>query len=150
MDPTADRAASLRAHPNVSTAARMLGVSPSTLSRREDLATESRGDRDLVIEPAEVLRLASIYRKRSLNDVAQDLVDLARKASPGETGRVEDQIESFFEGQIPSREEREQFLATARQLLPAGLLAEVERCLADPGEELPASLTGYPPRPEED
>lgn len=149
MDSAAERAASLRAHPNISATAKMLGVAPSTLSRRDDLPTESRGDRDRVLAPTEVLRLATVYRKRSLNDVAQGLIDLARESSPEDAGRVEDEVESFFEGQVVSTEEREEFLGKARRLLPAGLLAEVEASLATPSEELPSSLTGHPPRPQD-
>src|SRR5438874_12582321 len=73
-----DRSPSLQAYPNLTAAAEILGVSASTLSRRGDLATEHRGERDIVIAPADVLRLAVIYRKRSLNDVAQALLDHAR------------------------------------------------------------------------
>ncbi len=149
MDPAAERAASLRAYPNISATAKMLGVAPSTLSRRDDLPTESRGDRDLVLAPGEVLRLATVYRKRSLNDVAQDLIDLARESSPEDAGRVEDAVESFFEGQVASTKEREEFLATARRLLPAGVLAEVEASLVVPSKELPDFLTGHPPRPQD-
>lgn len=149
MDSAAERAASLRAHPNISAAAKMLGIAPSTLSRRDDLPTESRGDRDLVLAPSEVLRLATVYRKRSLNDVAQDLIDLARESSADDAGRVEDAVESFFEGQVVSTGEREEFLDMARRLLPAGLLAKVEASLAAPSKELPDSLTGHPPRPQD-
>lgn len=148
MNP-AKRATSLRAHPNTRAAAKMLGIAPSTLSRRGDLSTERRGERDRVLAPGEVLRLATVYRKRSLNDVARDLIELAREeSSPEDAGAVENEVESFFEGRVLSGEDRDEFLATARRLLPPRLLAEVEANLRQPEDELPDSLTGYPPRPE--
>ena len=148
MNP-AKRASSLRAHPNIRAAAQMLGVAPSTLSRRDDLATERRGERDLVLAPGEMLRLAAVYRKRSLNDVAQELVDLARESSPEDAGVVEAEVESFFEDRAVSAEERDEFLATARRLLPDGLLVQVEASLEPPDDQLTDSLTGYPPRPQD-
>lgn len=148
MDPTADRAASLRAYPNISTAARMLGVATSTLSRREDLASEARGERDQVLAPREVMRLAAVYRKHSLNDVAQDLIELARESSAEDVGRVEGEVEAFFErGAVPA-ERREEFLATARLLLPAKLYSEVESSLTEADERPPSVVAGHHPLPE--
>lgn len=84
---------SLRPYPTMSQAARLLGVAASTLSRRADLAVEARGDRDLVLLPAEVLRLARVYRKRSINEVAADLIDLATVSGDG--GRVEREVDDW-------------------------------------------------------
>lgn len=142
-----DDATSLQAHPNIRTAAEFLDVSSSTLSRRKDLATQARGDRDRVLSPTEVLRLAVIYRKRSLNDIAQDLIDHARRASVTEATRVEEEVERFFEERAVSDERREEFLAVARQLLPASLYTEIEMTLAERGAALPDALVGDLPLP---
>lgn len=90
------RGSSLAPYPTMSQAAKMLGVAPSTLSRRPDVVTHARGDRDTVLLPAEVLRLGRIYRKRSINEVAADLVDHA--AQHGE--RIEDEVDEFFEAEV--------------------------------------------------
>jgi hypothetical protein len=149
MDPPANRAASLRAYPNISTAARMLGVATSTLSRRGDLASEARGERDQVLAPAEVMRLAAVYRKNSLNDVAHDLIELARESSAEDAGRVEGEVEAFFErGAVPA-ERQEEFLATARLLLPAKLYSEVESSLTETDERLPSAVAGHHPLPKD-
>jgi hypothetical protein len=142
-----DDVTSLQAHPNIRTAAQLLDVSPSTLSRRKDLAAHPRGDRDRVLSPKEVLRLAAIYRKRSLNDVAQDLIDHARQASATEAARVEEEVEEFFEQRAVSDERRDEFLALARQLLPASLYEEIEATLAERGAALPDALVGDLPLP---
>lgn len=68
---------SLSGLPTLSQVARILGIAPSTLSRRRDLVFERRGTRDYVFRRGEVLRLARIYRKRSIADVRHDLEALA-------------------------------------------------------------------------
>lgn len=143
-----DNTESLRAHPNIRAAAKMLGVSASTLSRRQDLASEHRGERDVVLAPAEVLRLGTIYRKRSLNDIARDLLEHARTAGPDEQRRVEDEIEAFFEASSGSADQREQLVTLARRLLPPDLCEQIETVLEERGGELPDTIQGYPPLPE--
>lgn len=49
---------------------RLLGVSASTLSRRGDLQCERMGERDKRVSAGKVMRLAVVYRKRSLGEVA--------------------------------------------------------------------------------
>jgi hypothetical protein len=126
----------------------MLGISPSTISRREDLAGESRGERDVVLAPAEVLRLAAIYRKRSLNDVAQSLLDLAERAEAHERRTVEAEIDGFFaERSVAS--EREELLRLAWRLLDPEVAAEIEARMARQAPELPDQIEGWRPAPEE-
>jgi len=150
MDRTAVRRAdSLCAYPNIRAAAKMLDVAASTLSRRNDLVSEARGERDQVLPPSEVMRLAGIYRKRSLNDVAQDLINLAAESSPEEAARVEGEINSYFETQTISLPERERFIESARRLLPPELFERVEEALSKQGEKLPDALFGYPPLPRD-
>ena len=119
---------SLRSYPNLTAAAHILGISPSTLSRRDDLISENRGDRDRVVPASEVLRLARIYRMRSLNDVAQALIEHARQEAPDELPGLVEEIERFFEQETEDLGlDREQFLALAQQWLPEPLFAEVKR-----------------------
>jgi len=145
-----DPAASLQAYPNIRTAAAIIGVSPSTLSRREDMVAERRGERDRVLPTTEVLRFAAIFRKRSLNDVAQDLIDHAERTSAEEAARVEEEVEAFFEGRTISDERRDEFLALARRLLPASLYEDVQAIVSEQGAALPDALIGYPPVPKSD
>ncbi len=137
-----DRGASLSGYPNLSEAAAILDVSTSTLSRRKDLSPLPRGERDLVLSAMEVLRLAAIYRKRALTDVAQDLLD--RGADGGaEKQRVETEVEGFFEDRELRAEDVEGFVETARRLLPPGLFDAVEKTVRAEVEPPPAQIIGY-------
>jgi len=139
---------SLLAYPNISATARILSVATSTLSRREDLQAERRGERDRVLSPGEALRLAAIYRKRSLNDVAQDLIEHARLISPEDGSKVEEEVEAFFEERVGSTEAREEVLERARELLPPEEFEKVRATLSEPGQPLPEAFSGNLPLPE--
>ena len=139
-----DSTSPLQAYPNIRAAAEMLGVSASTLSRREDAISERRGERDVVLAPAEVLRLGAIYRKRSLNDVAQDLIDHANEAGDVERRRVEEEVEAFFEANSVSAQ-RDELLRLARRMLPAELYRQIEANLKREAGDPPDLIQGYPP-----
>lgn len=143
-----DHGASLSAYPNLSRAAEMIGVSSSTLSRRDDLQAERRGERDRVLRPSEVLRLAMIHRKRSLTDVAQDLFEHAQEVAPEQLQRVEDEIDHFFETQAVTEVDVGRFMDFLRSRLPVPLYKEVERVLAEKAEPLPGWIEGYLPLPK--
>lgn len=98
MPPSRLESQSLAPYPSMSQAAQILGVAPSTLSRRPDVSCETRGYRDLALRPAEVLRLGRVYRKRSINEVAADLVALAKLA--GAESQVENECDEFFEAEV--------------------------------------------------
>lgn len=146
MPEFAETTASLEAYPNITAAAEMLGVAASTLSRRDDLVKQGRGERDQVLSATEVLRLGAIHRKRSLNDVAQALIDHAQEASPEEASRVEQEIEEFFDANSIEAQQDE-LLRLARRLLPPELRKRIETTLAEEAEELPPMIEGYPPVP---
>jgi hypothetical protein len=140
---------SLQAYPNVTRAAAMLGVAPSTLTRRDDLVTERRGERDVVLAPAEVMRLASIYRKRSLHEVAQELIDHAAAVSASEADQVEQAVEDWFERTAPTPESPMEFLALARRMLSPELYARVADALSEEARPLPDSVLGWTPVSED-
>jgi hypothetical protein len=140
---------SLQAYPNLRAAAEILGVAASTLSRRQDLAAQHRGERDVVVSPGEVLRLGAIYRKRSLNDVAEALLAHARAVAPQEERRIEQEVEAFFEATAPSADQRTELMVLARRLLPAPLCEQIEEVLGQRGDELPDAIQGYPPPPDD-
>lgn len=131
----------LGAYPTLTQAAQMLGVSGSTLSRRKDLQAERMGERDRRIPAAEVMRLAAIYRKRSLNDVAADLIDYVQQHAPTHTDRVDEQVQRFFAERGAPVASGETFLAEAKRALPADLYAEVERVCRAGGERSPALVS---------
>lgn len=140
-----DRAESLHAYPTLRAAAKFLGVAPSTLSRRSDLRSLRRGERDFVLTPGEVMRLAVIYRKRSLNEVAADLIKHAAQFGTEEADRTEDAVEAFFDARAQS-ESVEEFLLQARRHLAAELYAEVERTVRAGDGERPTEIVGNVPR----
>jgi hypothetical protein len=140
---------SLNAYPNIRAAAGMLGVAASTLSRRTDVQSHARGERDRVLLAEEVLRLASIFRKRSINDVAQDLIDHAQRQAPDEAATVEEEIEQYFEDATIGEQGREQLLTLAHGLLSPALCERIEAELGASGVALPDVIQGYPPLGEE-
>lgn len=123
MNPTLD--ISLFAYPTLTEAARLLGVSASTLSRRADLVCERMGERDKRIPAGEVMRLAVVYRKRSLGEVAADLIGRAREGSPRDAEHVQEEIERFFEQSESPALPEGAFLTEAKRALPAELYEQV-------------------------
>lgn len=140
---------SLNAFPNIRAAAGMLGVAASTLSRRADVHVQARGERDRVLLASEVLRLASIFRRRSINDVAQDLLDYAGKHAPQDAGSVAEEIEQYFEDAALNESAREQFLTLAHRMLSPALCERIEAELETSDSAPPDVIQGYLPLPEE-
>jgi DNA-binding transcriptional MerR regulator len=122
-----DRVDALRAYPTISAAAKMLGVSASTLSRREDLVSEARGERDKVIRPRELMRLALVHRKRSLNEVAASLMAHARATAPETVDSVEEEIEAFVSELEEPSPEVDQLLELAERHLPEHVVRQIRR-----------------------
>lgn len=139
---------SLEAYPNISAAAEMLGVSASTISRRPDLRADARGERDRVLTPGEVLRLCRIFRKRSINDVAQALLDHAAQFGPEAHARVEREIEGHFERHTVAAQ-IDELRTLARQMLPPELATQVEASLDRPAGDMPTLVEGYLPIAED-
>lgn len=138
----------LIAYPTLTEAAGLLGVSASTLSRRSDLEFERMGERDKRLPASEVMRLAGVYRKRSLGEVAAELVGYARRHCAAHAEEVQEQIERYFEQAPASALSGAGFLAEAKRALPAALYQEVARVYRASGSEpLPAlvSADGQPP-----
>ena len=144
MDQLIDRTESLRAHLTLSATAKLIGVATTTLSRRADCQPQARGARDLVLSPAEVMRFAAIYRKRSLNEVAAELISRAAALSAEDGERVEAAVEAFFAGQS-QKESAAEFLAQARRHLPDELYAKVKRSVREGSGRLPAGIVGAVP-----
>jgi len=138
MNPTLD--ISLLAYPTLTEAGRLLGVSASTLSRRDDLACERMGERDKRVPAGEVMRLAAVYRKRALGEVAADLIARALERSPQDVEHVQEEIERFFEQREPPVLSDGAFLAEAERALPPELYEQVRRVYHAPGGTRPPAL----------
>src|ERR1700690_1192243 len=123
MTPTLD--ISLLAYPTLTEAARLLGVSASTLSRRDDLVCERMGERDKRIPAGEVMRLAVVYRKRSLGEVAAGPIGRALESSPRDAEHVQEEIELFFEQSESSALPEGNFFTEAKRMLPAERFEQV-------------------------
>lgn len=142
---------SLLAYPTLTEAAGLLGVSASTLSRRDDLVCERMGERDKRIPVGEVMRLAAVYRKRSLGEVAIDLIGRARERSPADAEHVRDEVERFFEQGGPAALSGREFLAEAKRALPTDLYEQVQRVYrASEGARPPALVSADRRRPGAD
>lgn len=151
-DPTGDDrlagAESLESYPNISAAAAMLGVSASTISRRRDLRAEARGERDRVMAPGEVLRLGRVFRKRSINDVAQALLEHAEPFGQEAKARIEREIEAHFD-EYPVAAQVDELRVLARRLLPSELADQVEANLDAAVGGMPTLVEGYIPLAED-
>jgi DNA-binding Lrp family transcriptional regulator len=138
----------LTAYPTLSQAAKLLGVSPSTLSRRSDVVPEAMGARDKRLPATEVLRLAAIYRKRSINEVALDLIEYAREHASAYVPEIEREVERFFALLPPPSVERD-FLADAKAVLPEAVYREVEHAYRASGSRPAASVVAVEQGPTE-
>jgi hypothetical protein len=134
----------LAAYPTLRGAARMIGVTPSALSKRTNLVTQQRG-RERRVPPAEVLEWARFYRKRSLYEVASDLVDLALREAPGYVEAVESEIDRFFEHAGTGLVDPALFLQEAQRTLPPEVYEAVrDAYAANDGRRLGGAVSATP------
>ena len=107
----------------------MLGVSPSTLSRRDDLDLRPAGRQEQRLAPSTVIRLAHEYRRWIVDAVAYDLIEFARSRDASLVPMIEEVIDNTYRGiTSPATFSAESFLAAAREMLPEDLYTQV--CLA--------------------
>lgn len=136
----------VEAYPPLRLAARLIGVSASTLSRRADIERIAAG-RETRIPAREVVRLASEYRNRRVSRVAGELVERA--------ARLGDDVKKLVALEVDEALRREQprdldipdmasFVAQAHRLLPAALARQVELTLGADAE-LGSSAVGWSP-----
>ena len=128
----------VRAYPTLTEAALMIGVSPSTLSRRKRLKNEQSGGRDRRLRPRVVLGEAAHFGRRSLSLVGESLVTYARDNVPEAEPAIRDEVSTFLgrNAGAPTIEvefdvDIDQFLEDARRLLPSELVAAIETHLED-------------------
>jgi hypothetical protein len=139
----------VEAYPSLRSAAKLIGVSAATLSRRTDLE-RVRAGREQRIPAAEVVRLAAFYRRRAPSRVAAQLVQHAVSVDPGLEGTIGAEVDAALEGVPVVRtgvsDDIQAFLQTARRLLPARLAEQVEASVRD--QRHGNSATGWSPAAE--
>ena len=124
------------AYPTLTQAAEMMGVAPSTLSRRKDLQAIRLGERDRRVLPIEVMRLSDRYKKVSINGVAAELIEYAHRNAPEHQVAIESQVDGY----LASRPEpgvsmsANDFMDLARAELPKELAEAIARVLASAAE----------------
>jgi hypothetical protein len=87
-----------------------------------------------------VVRLASVYRKRSPGEVAADLIARARERAPEHAEHVREEIERFFEQSEHPALSAGEFLAEAERALPADLHEQARRVYRASGGVRPPAL----------
>jgi hypothetical protein len=135
----------VEAYPSLRVAAKLIGVSPSTLSRRVDVVRVSAANQER-IPAGEVVRLAAIYRRARVSRVAATLVERAASAGAEAQERVGAEVDRAME-QVPVSSPGPgvaAFIIEARRRLPEDLAAQVEAALkrdVEPGH----STVGWTP-----
>jgi hypothetical protein len=128
-----------RGYVNLTEAARLVGVSVSTLSRHKGVGVPL-GGRDIGIAPREVLQHASFFKRRPVTEVAGELVERAFAIGPEVADAVSAEVDAVLSAQSSRRAAAEpDFLAEARRVLPRRLFAQVARYYQPSGTR-PAAL----------
>lgn len=132
------------AYPTLREAATMLSVAPSTLSRQRSIEYIPAGGRDHRIPVTEVLRLTQHFRRRSIDEVAFELLAYCRTHVPAMERAVTTEIDAsvaavYAATPAPSIE---RFLRDARRLLPDGLFGQVAQAVL--ADEAPGRVSGSP------
>ena len=129
---------SVRGLPTLSAAAKMIGVTPGTLSRR-NLPFEAAGPKEHRLRPRTVLDEAGLYGRRPLRDVAEDLVAYCQVHAPESVSAVEAEGREVMERyEHPELLGHERLLATARQQLSPDLFLQLT-ALVHEADRLPAT-----------
>lgn len=138
--------APVEAYPPLRLAAKLVGVSPSTLSRRGDVARIAAG-RETRVPAGEVVRLAHEYRNRRVSRVAGELVERAASLGDDVQERVAREVDDALERVEPRAldiSDTASFVAQAHRLLPAVLARQVEETLSAEAA-LGSSAVGWSP-----
>jgi hypothetical protein len=137
----------IEAYPSLSAASRLIGVSASTLSRRPDLRRITAG-REQRVPAGEVVRIAALYRRRRLSQVAAELAERGARGDVYEAvaREVDEAMERYAPATSSTSTDTRAFLAEARRRLPGALAAEIEMVLSGDHESV-RSTAGWSPDP---
>jgi class 3 adenylate cyclase len=124
-------------YPSLREAARLIGVSASTLSRRADVV-RVRAGQETRVPAADVIRLAAAYRRRPASEVAASLVARVQVCQPAVRDAYETEVDQalvMYQRPPAQPDDAEAFLAAADRLLPPELAARVRNALRQPATE---------------
>jgi hypothetical protein len=125
-----DLAAVVPTYPSQREAASMLHISASVLSRFDQVESVQVGGRGKHYSPAAVLAAGTFFKKRSLNEIAAELMDYARQHGSEEAiALAKSEIDGFFVNRTADPVDRDLFLKQARRSLPGPLYREVKRAV---------------------
>ena|ERR1039457_4377608 len=117
--PRADRVRSL---PTLSQAARFIGLDTGGMSRAvRALSVEPQrwGRRDKHLEAAQVLQIARVAQRASLEEVAGNILEWTEQNHPDAVQQTTAEIDAFFAGlPAPTAAPADEFLAELRAALP--------------------------------
>jgi hypothetical protein len=120
----------------------MLRVSASALSRCDQIEAVQVGGRGKHYSPKAVLTAGAYYKKRSLNEIAAELIDYGRQHGDEDAvAQATTEIDDFFVNRSADPVDRDLFLRQARRSLPSALYREVERAF-EPGVAAEPELVG--------
>ncbi len=135
-------------YPSLRAAAKLIGITPAALSRRDDV-TRIRAGRETRLPAGEVVRLATIYRRRAPSRVAAELVQRAIAIDPSLEEVIGREVDVALEETASRRAADasiEQFLDAAHRLLPPALAKQVDLALRSDCRG--AKLIGWSPPAE--
>jgi hypothetical protein len=137
----------IEAYPSLRTAAKLIGVTAATLSRRKDVE-RVRAGREQRVPAAEVVRLAGFYRRRPPSRVAAELVERAIRVDPDLEEIIGQEADAALERVTVAQTGvlLDTFLETAHRLLPAALAEQVEASMRS--EQHGDSAVGWSPGAE--
>lgn len=135
------------AYPSLREAAELIGVSASTLSRRDDLVSLSAG-RERRVPAAEVVRLAANYKNVPVSRVAALLIERVAREEPEIQEQLEREVDEALEATPPTYSvsgDLQSFVRDAERHLPADLAAQVKAAVNSGEERRLRSVTGWTP-----
>lgn len=115
-------------YPSQRETAKMLGVSESSLSRSkiDGIEPYNVGERGRHYSPKMILELAAHHRKRSLNEVAADIMAYSNAHSPEYEPQVRAEVEDYFAARATPAIDRQRFLEEAKRTLPRRLYEQIK------------------------
>ena len=126
--PRADRVRSL---PTISQAARFIGLDTGGMSRAVrafDIEPLRWGRRDKHLEVAQVLQIAAVAQRASLEEVAGSILEWTERNHPEAVDRTSAEIDEFFARlPKPSATPGDEFLAELHAALPQRWASKAEK-----------------------
>lgn len=125
------RASQVRSLPTLSQAAKFIGLDTGGMSRivrSLDIQPQAWGRRDKHLEAAQVLQVARVAQRASLEEVAGSIIEWTEKNHPEALEQTTAEIDRFF-AQLPqpTATPADQFLAELHAVLPKRWACKAEQ-----------------------